>query len=729
MKHRRKGKRLFLLFLALLLCLPLLAAPAHAVDSVGYIEDFQTLDGELRFIGDQYRSNYYLDIERTGLLEAGDKIVNDIANVLFAIIRFFGELVVSIFYFAMDFDVAVLFSGQIDNIQAALKASVFDTLLMLAIAVSLITLIRQLARLNVTGMASHVAQIVIVIVLSSVVVTHSSTALSFATTITKEVSVNALMSINERENTSVRSYAANTSAAIWNSLIHEPWLTLEFSGTSPSAEDVERFLTTPPGTPERETLVSDYMDANSGTGVFGKHHGGERLGFLFVYLFLFLAKSIVYLFAALIQLGYQVMAVFYVILAPLVLLLSLFPSMGGLQMVGSWLKKILETQIMILMITFILGLLLSLDSLLYSLAPQLGWLVVLLLEAVISAFVMLNHKSIFKGISRINRAVQNPRLAQRQFRYAGNLVETVGKGNKTLQRNARDIERIGGSVAGAVAQIPSSFNRSVERHRAASEPEQQTTAPTETTPEQAASGAQRRGAAPSTPAPAASQQRKTRVTPPRPTTTQRSRAGAEEQGVAPTGAAATPPQAQTLPKWFGREEMVIEPVIPPRPTATPNVVTERFLPQAEQKPPAQDAPQRPPRPVTSKAPSTPVGERPPAKRTAAPATKTTPPAVAGERVTPPPKSAPPAAARGQATPPPKAAPQAQPAAASRSAAPATEKPQPASAPPRPKRPTTKPLASRPATTTELPRPQIQGPEIDLKRGWPWSRKSKDGEGG
>ena len=689
-----RGRRILILFLSLLLCLSLLPAQAHAADSVGYIEDFQSIEGETKYIGDRYRSNYYLDIEKTGLLEAGDKIINDIANVLFSIIRFFGELVVTIFYFSMDFDLAALFSDQLDSIQAALKVGVFDALIYIGIAFAMWTMLKQLARQNLTGMLSQFAQVIAIVVLSSLVVTHSGTALSYATRITKEVSVTVLMNVNGQENVSVSSYAANGSAFIWKNLIHEPWLMLEFGETVPGENDIEQFLTTPTGTPERETLVSDYMDAHSGSGVFAKNQGGSRLGFLFVYLFLFLAKSLVFLCVALFQLGYQVMAVFYVILAPLILILSLFPSMGGLDMVATWLKKILETQIMILIITFILGLILALDSLLYSLAPQLGWLVVLLLEAVISIFVLLNHKGIFKGMRRINRAVQNPRLARRQFRYAGNLVETVGTGTKNLRHTARDAARIGGNVAQAISSMPPIVRMREPAEEAAgpptggaaSEPEGGSTSP----PVQS-SGSNRRTVPPAT----------RRQTPPRPATVPRTGAGREPaasgtQGAAAPQPATVPPQAQVLPKPSGKRDMVIEPVIPPRPATTaPNVVTERFLPQtpagqaaapgtaSTAKPELKPATAPPVRPATA----------PSAKPTAAPQAAKSPASTtaAAQAAKPPAPARTPAPAKAASQPERPAAPAPAPAPVAKAGPP----PRPVTIPPR--------------------RPESIGPEIDLSR--------------
>ena len=695
-----RGRRILILFLSLLLCLSLLPAQAHAADSVGYIEDFQGIEGETKYIGDRYRSNYYLDIERTGLLEAGDKIINDIANVLFSIIRFFGELVVTVFYFSMDFDLAALFSDQLDSIQAALKVGVFDALIYIGIAFAMWTMLKQLARQNLTGMLSQFAQVIAIIVLSSLVVTHSGTALSYATRITKEVSVTVLMNVNGQENVSVSSYAANGSAFIWKNLIHEPWLMLEFGETVPGESDIEQFLTTPPGTPEREALVSDYMDAHSGSGVFAKNQGGSRLGFLFVYLFLFLAKSLVFLFVALFQLGYQVMAVFYVILAPLILILSLFPSMGGLDMVATWLKKILETQIMILIITFILGLILALDSLLYSLAPQLGWLVVLLLEAVISIFVLLNHKGIFKGMRRINRAVQNPRLAQRQFRYAGNLVETVGTGTKSLRRTGRDAARIGGNVAQTISSMPP-IVRIKELAKEAAEPPTGGTASEpeggSTSPPAQSSGSSRRTAPPAA----------RRQTPPRPATVPKNGAGrgtggqgaaSGTQGAAAPQPATVPPQAQVLPKPTGKRDMVVEPVIPQRPATTaPNVVTERFLPQTETgkaaapgtastaRPELKPAAAPPARPVTTSKPTAPTAA-------AARAAKPTAPATAAQAGKPPsPARTAPAAAHSTSKPERPAAPAPAPAPVAKAGPP----PRPVTIPPR--------------------RPESIGPEIDLSR--------------
>ena len=119
-------KRLITLVLAIFIIVAC-TSPCFAADSIRQIDDFEGLPGDAKYLGEEYREFYYLDIEKTGMLESGDKILNQIANALFAIVSLLGYLVTAFFYFAMTFDIAGLFAPEIDTIQSALKSSIFDT--------------------------------------------------------------------------------------------------------------------------------------------------------------------------------------------------------------------------------------------------------------------------------------------------------------------------------------------------------------------------------------------------------------------------------------------------------------------------------------------------------------------------------------------------------------------------------------------------------------------------
>ncbi|WP_101698695.1 CD3337/EF1877 family mobilome membrane protein [Clostridium minihomine] len=442
-----KFKKLFalLLLLCCLFTLPVYAAESEK-SSVMDIPAFEQLEGEGKYIGKDYRENYYLDIEKTGLLEVGEKTFNQIANVLFSVITTLAYLVTTIFYFSMDLDISSLFAAQIDGIQAALKSSIFDTFFVLAFCGAAWALAKKLAKRDMVGIIIDTGKILTIILLSALVVTHSSAALSGATSITKSISISALMDLNMRDSNqnSTSQFAAAAGSTIWTSLVHDPWISLEFGSSTPTQSEIDKFLTTTRGTEEREQIVENYRnDHSSNKSTMSKDLGIQRIGFLLVYLIPFLIKSAVYLFLSVLQLAFQVMAVFYVFLAPIILLLALLPAFGGIEIVSVWLKKILETQITILMITFLIGILVKLDNVLYALSPQYGWLVVIFIETLIAVILAVNYKTMLKGMGKVTKATRQPQALKYQIQRSGDLIgalNTVGSRNNNLSRRRLPLE-------------------------------------------------------------------------------------------------------------------------------------------------------------------------------------------------------------------------------------------------------------------------------------------------
>ncbi len=438
-------KKLFLKFILLgCLCLgglinihPSPPITAHATTSIVEVEAFDNLTGDSKYIQSQYKENYYLDIEETGLLEVGDKIFNQVANIIFNIIKWVGSIVTTFFYQVMTLDLSELFSGQLNQIQKALKSNVFDAFFLLAFVGSAWMLFKKISKRDLTGLMMEVGKIICILLLSSLVVTKSSTVLTATTDITKSISISALLNINDPQNstTSVESYSASASGLLWKSLVHDPWLSLEFGNTKPSSEQVETFLKTIPNTAEREQLVKDYRSEHSSAML--KSEGVSRIGFLIIYLVPFLIKCCIYLFMAVIQLAFQLMAIFYVLLAPIILLLALVPAFGGVELIGTWLKKILESQIMIVVVTFLMGVVMKLDSFLYSKAHLYGWLIVIFMETLVALIVVLNYKSILSGISKIGSIAKHPKALQYELMRSGNILDLPSKqsNRRPLQSN------------------------------------------------------------------------------------------------------------------------------------------------------------------------------------------------------------------------------------------------------------------------------------------------------
>lgn len=425
-----KGKKFFLFLIILMSFLCINNKNVYASSGINITDQFEGLSGDGKYLGRNYRDNYRLDIEDTNIFEAGDAMMNNIANALFSIITNLGFATTAFFYFTMQFDITKVFAGQIDTIQTALKSSIFDTFFILAFSASAWGLFKRIAKKDMAGLFIDCAKIVIIFLLSAFIVTHSADTLSATTSITKSISVSALMDINSQSGNNIKDYASSASGMIWSSLVHSPWKSLEFDGSNipPTDSDIENFLTTVGD--ERDTLITNYVDTHKGT--MSKDLGVKRIGFLIVYLIPFFVKSGIYMFMAVLQLAFQVMAVFYILLAAVILLLALIPAFGGIDLVSTWLKKIFETQLMMLIITFLIGVIINLDNFLYGLSSEYGWFIVIMMETLVTVVIVINHKSILKGMSKIANNTQQPRALKYKLNRMGNIIEPLGAGNKNI---------------------------------------------------------------------------------------------------------------------------------------------------------------------------------------------------------------------------------------------------------------------------------------------------------
>lgn len=405
----------FLVFFAI----SLQAVPTYA-GAIGITDELDGLEGDGRYLGQDYRDNYKLDVEKLGMTDVAEKAFAAIANAIFSMISFVGFAAVAIFYYAMDFDMAALLSPFIETIQSTLKENVFTPIFQLVLIGAFIIAITRFARRDFVGIMEQFGKVLFILVLSVLVVRDSATFLSYATNITKGISVSILTGVSgSNVNGGTDEYAATAAGVLWVSLVHEPWKSLEFEGYDYSEEDVEFFLTEV-DEDTREKKITEIREDDP--GAFAKGNSGKRIGQEIIMFLTILVKCIVYVMVALLQLIFQIIAVFYVLMAPIILLMSLIPGYD-FDLLGIWAKKILETQIGVLILTFVMGLMILLDTLLQQLSNTFGWFVVLILQIAACAGLYLFRNQIFGMLNTAQRGIRSPAMLKYKFRASGNPYE------------------------------------------------------------------------------------------------------------------------------------------------------------------------------------------------------------------------------------------------------------------------------------------------------------------
>jgi len=383
----------------------------------------------------------------TSWLEIIAKLLDAIVNFMMSVTVMLGWVVVYLFKLAMGADLANIFGSGITDVLNALNMSIFAPLLILGYAMAFFLMAKQFLKRNTQGMVIEFCKILAVVILSVFITTYAAETLEKATETSKNIGTAALLDVANSGSSSPTpttsgNYADNTANLLWNDLVYKPWKTVQFWGVEPPpGHNVamrflefnyvpERILEKPDNVEQEEwdnasrfeklimmlndpvtfaiielewggtiRAVDDFVAANP--GAFDKEYSAGRIGYMLAYAIPFTIKCLLYLLVAVILLFYQFMAILYVLLAPIVLLLSLFPMFGGFELLNKWFRKLLETQIMIIVVTFMLGLIIRSNEFFQGLGVGVGGeIAAMFLQAAVTIALVWKHNAIlaFLGV-------------------------------------------------------------------------------------------------------------------------------------------------------------------------------------------------------------------------------------------------------------------------------------------------------------------------------------------
>lgn len=414
---------------------------AASSSAIGEVQEFNNLSGNAKYLGSAYRDNYSLDIEEVEISDgigeylAGKTMegLNALAKVFFFLERLLAYLTVVVFYVSFNLNLVDLFGSQVSVIQQALNDSIFQPLFLMGCAAAFCVLIGRMLRQDLAGALGQIVKVIAIVMMSILVVTKSDTMLSMCNNITKEISLEILVGVNSANGYSdnINAFSGEAAGILWNNMVHQPWLTMEFGYTA-SDDQVLGLLSYKPGAEERKDAI-----AADESGSFLVERATERLGFSFLYLIPCIMKCGIYIIIVLIQLVFQLLSIVYLFMAPLVLIVSLFPGDDGL--IGGWLRKILETQISILVLSLIIGILIKFDELIFdwSRSVGFGWMIALTIQIAIAIALFLNRNKLLMAMSTVQRGVSNPRYLRNRMRLAGNVYANAPRAAKEIKSAAK----------------------------------------------------------------------------------------------------------------------------------------------------------------------------------------------------------------------------------------------------------------------------------------------------
>lgn len=381
--------------------------------------------GESRIdAADLTKYDYGLDVKDMNLLQMDEIFINGLANIIFLSAVGLGNVVVTIYQNCTHVSIGELFADQINAIQGSIYATFFQELLWAGLAMVGIKAVMKLWRRNFTAILGDLVGVGIVMGAAFLVTSQSALVIDTLQGVTAQLSDYMVVSISMREGDE-RTAVDVASDALWQNLIRIPWENLEFGSVLSQISDGERQDILETTGKERREKVKELAESDGRfEAAFDTSRGKDRVGSLLLYYPIMILKAFIFMFCSVLQMGYQLMTILFVFLAPLVLVLSLFPGFD-FKIIEVWLRKILALQISTILAAMMLSVLLLADNWIMSTFGAKNWLAGNTMESLLMVGVFLMRKQILSMLDMFHTAVQNPGrvVAKMQREGGGRMAE------------------------------------------------------------------------------------------------------------------------------------------------------------------------------------------------------------------------------------------------------------------------------------------------------------------
>lgn len=383
---------------------------ADIFEAIGEPNNFTDLVGNGKFLESPFRSNYYLDIKSvsSGLKGTFNEYGNWLANMLWYGLTIITYMLIMLFNLAFSMDISDMFKEVLNTIMTSLKNSVFDEYFILIVSIALIYIAISFFRNNIGQLFSRLGYIILTIAIMGMATKYSADIVSGMTTLSKSIGANSIVAISDRETT--ENNIGQISGELWASLVHTPWLELEFDGKYNSLENkddiVNKIFSLKKESNERQEYIDKLNEGNP--ELFKENAGSGRILPALLISIVNIFKMFVMIVIALVQIVFQILTILFVIAFPFLLLLSMSPSFGGVNLISNWWNQILGSQLGIVLTSFLLGLLIKIDGLIATYLGELGtygWFGITLVQTAIYIGIILQRKQIFRVLMSLQSKV------------------------------------------------------------------------------------------------------------------------------------------------------------------------------------------------------------------------------------------------------------------------------------------------------------------------------------
>lgn len=381
------------------------------LDSSGDNTFNEIKNGWGQFIQDHYRSNYDLDSEKLGGISDWLNIaMNGLANLVFYFQILLSWLGVSIFNLCFEANITNAFSDILTSVSTSLHNGVFDKFYMIMFMVSLISILIYFAKRNFSAVFSHILVVALIVSLS--VIIKSDNARNFiveTTSFSREIGeslVNSLVGSQSSENEDVNTN--EIVGSLWSNLVHKPWMILEFDGKY----DVNNESSDSEGMTASKKILSESKNSDEREKAFEElgikniSYSG-RLASSVILFIITLIKLMILIAISVVQVFMQIMGISIILIAPFMLLMAIVPFFGGLNLI-KWLgEKYLGVQVTIVLLSFVIGVLLLIDSVTLTFFMGLGasFPMALMIQSVCWIMVIVFRKQLIFSFAKLQRRI------------------------------------------------------------------------------------------------------------------------------------------------------------------------------------------------------------------------------------------------------------------------------------------------------------------------------------
>ncbi|XZL95852.1 TcpH (plasmid) [Clostridium perfringens] len=389
------------------------------------------------FISEKYRNNYALDIIDTHGWELIDKAITGLTNIVFSGIVMISWFGVNIFRFCFTNDIAAGFANQLNSVLGSLNNGIFNNFFMIVFMISLFSIVYNLYKKNFSAIGSQILAVAIIYATTAFLSNGAVGFLSKTTEFSKTIGTSAIVAINGKDNNegSLEDYSKTVVGTLWGNFVQQPWIMLEFDGKVPLIKNnkdnddalnySKEILSEPYGSNEREKALES-INEKFNKELFSKNGINTKLVSVCVLFVITLIKMVILIAVGMIQIGFQLMSILLILLLPFIMLIAIVPFFGGTNIIKGIARKYLGTQLGIIVSSFVLALLVLVDTVTITMFQAWGanLIIALLMQCTCWIMVIAFRKQLMNGLINL------------QNRIAPGTAGAFKFGSKTLDKSA-----------------------------------------------------------------------------------------------------------------------------------------------------------------------------------------------------------------------------------------------------------------------------------------------------